>query len=391
MAEQTLHKDFYLGALEDPGQEYGGEEFVVNFGPQHPSTHGVLRMLVTTDGEIVHKVQPILGYLHRNFEKHAENENYQQIVPYTDRMDYLAAMNMDHGWVLAVEKLMGLEVNERVKKLRILIAELQRMASHMVAVCTFGNDAGTFTPFMWYFRDREMVLDLFEMTCGARLLYNFMWVGGLSHDIPDGFEQKVLDFLDYMDTRWIEYDRLMTKNHIFVERTANVGVLPVSVALEYGCSGPVLRGSGVSWDLRRDETYGGYDQFDFDIPVGKGEMGTVGDCWDRYWIRYEEMKQSARIIRQILNDGIPEGDVKADVPRLVRPPKGEVYSRSEAPRGELAFYVVSDGSPIPYRVRARSGSFCNLSVLQEIARGSMVADLVLILGSLDIVLGEIDR
>ncbi len=391
MAEQTIHRDFYLGNIEDPGEEFRGEEFTVNMGPQHPSTHGVLRLQITTDGEIVHTILPHLGYLHRNFEKHAENENYQQVIPYCDRLDYVASMNMDMGYVLAVEKLMGLEVNERVLKLRVLFAELQRLASHMVAVCTFGNDSGTFSPFMWYFRDREMILDLFEMTCGARLLYNYMWIGGLSHDIPDGFEERLTQFLDYLDTRWIEYDRLMTNNHIFVQRTANVGILPASIALEFGCTGPVLRGSGVNWDLRRDEPYGGYENYDFDVPLGTGAMGTVGDCWDRYWIRYEEMKQSVRIIRQILKDGIPEGDVQADIPRLVRPPAGEVYFRSEAPRGELAFYIVSDGSPQPARVRARSGSFCNVSCLQEIGRGAMVADLVLIFGSLDVVLGEIDR
>jgi NADH-quinone oxidoreductase subunit D len=389
--EQIIHKDFYLGRLEDPGQEWLAQELTINMGPQHPSTHGVLRLEIDTDGEIVQKVVPHLGYLHRNFEKHAENENYQQVVPYTDRLDYLAAMSMDYGWVLTVEKLMGLQISERVLKLRILFAELQRIASHMVAVCTFSNDAGSFTPFMWYFRDREMILDLFEMTCGGRLLYNFMWVGGLSHDIPEGFLEKTERFLDYLDTRWPEYDRLMTDNHIFIERTANVGILPAAVALEYGCTGPMLRGSGVSWDLRRDEPYGGYENFEFDVPVGSGAVGTVGDAWDRYWVRYEEMKQASRIIRQIIKDGIPEGDVRADVPRLVRPPKGEVYMRTEAPRGELSFYIVSDGSPTPYRVRCRSGSFCNLSVIPELARGAMIADLVLILGSIDIVLGEVDR
>jgi NADH-quinone oxidoreductase subunit D len=388
---ETIHKDFYLGRLEDPGREFLAEELTVNMGPQHPSTHGVLRLEIVTDGEIVHQVVPHLGYLHRNFEKHAENENYQQVVPYTDRMDYLASMSMDLGWVLTVEKLLGLQPGERVMKLRILFAELQRIASHMVAVCTFSNDAGSFTPFMWYFRDREMILDLFEMTCGGRLLYNYMWVGGLSHDVPAGFLEKVSNFLDYLDTRWPDYDRLMTDNHIFIERTANVGVLPAAVALEYGCSGPMLRGSGVDWDLRRDEAYGGYENFEFTVPVGRGAVGTVGDCWDRYWVRYEEMKQSARIIRQIIRDGLPEGDVRADVPRLVRPPKGEVYLRTEAPRGELAFYVVSDGSPTPYRVRARSGSYCNLSVIGDLARGAMIADLILILGSIDIVLGEVDR
>ncbi len=391
MEEHTIRKDFYLGTMEDPGEEYLTDKFTVNMGPQHPSTHGVLRMELVTDGEIVHRAIPHLGYLHRNFEKHAENENYQQIIPYCDRLDYVASMNMDMGYVLAVEKLMGLEVNERVLKLRVLFAELQRLVSHMVAVCTFGNDIGTFTPFMWYFRDREMALDLFEMTCGARLLYNYMWVGGLSHDIPEGFLEKLARFLDFIDTHWIEYDRLMNKNHIFVQRLINVGVLPASVAIEYGCTGPVLRGSGVDWDLRRDELYCGYENYDFDVIIGSGSKGTLGDVWDRFHVRVEEMKQSERILRQIIKDGIPDGDVREGVPKMVRPPKGEVYMRTEAPRGELAFYIVSDGTAQPFRVRARSGAYCNLSVIEEISRGSMIADLVAIFGSLDVVLGELDR
>jgi NADH-quinone oxidoreductase subunit D len=276
-------------------------------------------------------------------------------------------------------------------KLRILFAELQRLVSHMVAVCTFGNDIGTFTPFMWYFRDREMALDLFEMTCGARLLYNYMWVGGLSHDIPEGFLDKLARFLDFIDTHWIEYDRLMNKNHIFIERLANVGVLPASVAIEYGCTGPVLRGSGVDWDLRRDEPYSGYENYDFDVITGTGSKGTLGDVWDRFFVRVEEMKQSERILRQIIKDGIPDGDVRENVPKMVRPPKGEAYMRTEAPRGEIAFYIVSDGTAQPFRVRARSGAYCNLSVIHEISRGAMIADLVAIFGSLDVVLGELDR
>jgi len=391
MAEPTIRKDFYLGTMEDPGEEYLADEFIVNMGPQHPSTHGVLRLELVTDGEIVQEAIPHLGYLHRNFEKHAENENYQQIIPYCDRLDYVASMNMDMGYVLSVEKLMSLEVNEKVQKLRVLFAELQRLVSHMVAVCTFGNDIGTFTPFMWYFRDREMALDLFEMTCGTRLLHNYMWVGGLSHDIPDGFLDKLSRFLDFLDTHWIEYDRLMNKNHIFIRRLASVGVLPASIALEYGCSGPVLRGSGVDWDLRRDEPYSGYENYDFDVITGKGEMGILGDVWDRFHVRVEEMKQSERILRQIIKDGIPDGDVREGVPKMVRPPKGEVYMRTEAPRGELAFYIISDGTAQPIRVRARSGAYCNLSVMHEISRGVMIADVVAIFGSLDVVLGELDR
>ncbi len=367
------------------------EEMLLNMGPQHPSTHGVLRLKLKTDGEIVTHIEPVIGYLHRCFEKHAENVEYQMVTPYTDRCDYLASMNNAHAYAMAVEKLLGIEVPERVEYLRVIFAELQRIASHLVAIGTFGLDVGAVTPFIYCFRERELILDLFEMASGGRLLYNYIWVGGLAHDIPPGFVEKTYEFLDEFDKHIEEYNRILTGNKIFIERTANVGILPAEVAINYGVTGPNLRGSGVKFDLRRNEPYSIYDRFEFDIPVGEGLMGTVGDCWDRYWVRVQEMAQSARIVRQALDQLPAEGDVKAAVPRKIRPPKGEVYFRAENPRGALGYYIISDGKTKPFRVKMRSPAFSNLSVINEIAAGWMIADVIAILGSLDIVLGEIDR
>ncbi len=367
------------------------EEMVLNMGPQHPSTHGVLRLRIRTDGEIVSHIEPHIGYLHRCFEKHCENVTYPQVIPYTDRCDYLASMNNNHVYAMAVEKLMDIELPERVEYIRVIVAELQRIASHLMALGAMGLDLGGVTPITWTFRDRERILDLFEYTCGARLLYNYIWIGGLSHDLPPKFVQYANEFLDYFEKQIVEYDRILTYNKIFVERTADVGVLPVDVAISYGCSGPVLRGSGVNWDLRKNEPYSIYDRFEWEAAVGKGEVGTLGDCWDRYWVRVEEMRQSVRIVRQALAQLPKEGDVHAAIPKKIRPPKGEIYFRAENPKGDLGFYIISDGSPVPYRLKMRSSTFCNLSVLNEIARGWMISDVVAILGSLDIVLGEIDR
>lgn len=367
------------------------EEMVINMGPQHPSTHGVLRLEVVLDGEIVVDVIPHMGYLHRCFEKHSEHmTNYQQVIPYADRMDYLASMNNDWGYALAVERLLKIEVPPRVEYIRVIMAELQRIASHLIAVGTYGIDMGAFTPFLWCFRDRERILDLFEMTCGARLLYNYIWVGGLSHDIPPGFVDKAKAFCKYFLPNIKELNDLLTYNTIFVKRTADIGVLPADVAINYACSGPMLRGSGVNFDLRRDDPYGVYDKFEWNVEVGKGEMGTLGDCWDRYIVRVREMEQSVKIIEQALA-AIPEGDVQSAVPKRIRPDAGEIYVRTETPRGELGFYVISDGSATPYRVKARAPAFVNLSVMSEISRGCMIADLVAIVGSVDIVLGEVDR
>ncbi|HTK82204.1 MAG TPA: NADH-quinone oxidoreductase subunit D [Bacteroidota bacterium] len=373
------------------GRPLRKEEMVINMGPQHPSTHGVLRLEVVLDGEIVVDVIPHMGYLHRCFEKHSEHmTNYQQVIPYADRMDYLASMNNDWGYALAVERLLKIEVPPRVEYIRVIMAELQRIASHLIAVGTYGIDMGAFTPFLWCFRDRERILDLFEMTCGARLLYNYIWVGGLSHDIPPGFVDKAKAFCKYFLPNIKELNDLLTYNTIFVKRTADIGVLPADVAINYACSGPMLRGSGVSFDLRRDDPYGVYDKFEWNVEVGKGEMGTLGDCWDRYIVRVREMEQSVKIIEQALA-AIPEGDVQSALPKRIRPDAGEIYVRTETPRGELGFYVISDGSATPYRVKARAPAFVNLSVMSEISRGCMIADLVAIVGSVDIVLGEVDR
>ena len=269
------------------------DTMILNMGPQHPSTHGVLRLELVVDGEVIVDVIPHIGYLHRCFEKHAEQmTNYQQVIPYVDRMDYVAAMGNELAYVLAVEKLLGIEVPERVQYIRVIMAELQRIASHLLAIGTYGLDLGAFTPFLWCFREREKILDLFEITCGARLLYNYIWVGGVSHDLPSEFGKKLKDFLKTFPKALKEINDLLTFNKIFIDRTANVGVLPADVAINYGCSGPMLRGSGVKFDLRKNEPYLVYDRFEFDIPVGEGKMGTVGDCWDRYYVRVREMEES---------------------------------------------------------------------------------------------------
>ena len=368
----------------------GADEMVLNMGPQHPSTHGVLRLKIITDGEIVSHIEPIIGYLHRCFEKHCENLSYEQIVPFTDRCDYLASMHMGHAYSIAVEKLLDVELPERVEYIRVIVAELQRIASHLIAIGAFGLDVGAITPFTWTLRDRERILDLFEQLSGARLLYNYIWPGGLAHDLPPGFIDKTIEFLDYFEPQITEYNDLLTGNKIFIERTADVGVMPKEVAINYGVSGPSLRASGVDYDLRKTDPYSIYDKFDFNVPVGDGRMGTVGDCWDRYYVRVLEMKESVKILRQALKS-IPNGDVHSAMPKKIRPKKGEVYSRYESARGDVGFYIRSDGKNIPTRVKMRSPAYCNLSVLNEISAGWMISDVITVLGSLDIVLGEIDR
>ncbi len=366
------------------------EELVLNMGPQHPSTHGVLRLLVELDGELVTDVKPIIGYLHRCFEKHCEYLTYPQIIPYTDRMDYLASMYNNFGYVTAVEKLAGIQVPERVEYIRVIMGELQRVASHLVALGTYGLDIGAFTPFLFLFRDREKILDLFEMTCGARLLYNYMWIGGVSHDIPSDFVPSVKKFIKEFRPTMVELNDLLTYNKIFVERTANIGILPAETAINYGITGPNLRASGVKWDLRKNDTYSIYNKFDFEIPVGDGKLGTLGDSWDRYYVRVLEVEQSLRIIEQAI-DNIPDGDVFEAVPKRIKMPKGNVYHRVENPKGELGYFIMSDGKNNPTRVKVRPPSFVNIAIFGELCRGHLVADLVAILGSLDIVLGEIDR
>jgi len=367
------------------------EEMILNMGPQHPSTHGVLRLELVTDGEVVTEAEPHIGYLHRCAEKIGENVNYQQFVPYTDRMDYLAGMNCNHAYAHAVERLMDLKIPERAEYIRILVLELNRIASHLVAFGTYGLDIGAFTPFFYAFRERERILDLFEELCGARLTYNYVRIGGVMIDLPSGWLKKVAQFLDYFEPKIKEYDELLSYNKIFIKRTADVGVLPAEVAIAYGVTGPNLRGSGIKWDLRKDEPYSIYDRFQFDVPVGRGEMGTLGDCWDRYMVRIREMKESVKILRQALA-GIPEGPTLAEeVGKSVKPPAGERYTRVENPRGELGFWVVAGGKDTAIRCKVRAPSFCSMSVFKDLSRGAMIADLVAIVGSFDIVLGEIDR
>ena len=366
------------------------DEMVLNMGPQHPSTHGVLRLKIHTDGEVVSKIEPIIGYLHRCFEKHSENLPYEQITPFTDRCDYLSSMHMSHAYSIAVEKLMDIELPERVEYIRVIVAELQRIASHVFFIGVFGLDVGAITPFTWVFRDRERIIDLFETLCGARLLYNYVWPGGVSHDLPEKFIKNSVEFLDYFEPQLNEVDNLLTTNKIFIERTADIGVMPKETAINYGVTGPSLRATGIPFDLRKTEPYSVYDKLDFDIPIGKGEMGTVGDSWDRYKVRFQEIKESIKILRQCFKS-LPDGDVHSALPKKVRPKKGTIYSRYESSRGELGYYLMSDGTNVPLRLKMRSPAFSNLSALSEISEGWMISDVITILGSLDIVLGEIDR
>ena len=374
----------------EPKTGFATEEMVLNMGPQHPSTHGVLRLELKLEGEIITKVIPHIGYLHRCFEKHAEAMTYPQVIPYTDRMDYLASMYNEFGYAIAVEKLLGIQVPERVEYIRVIMGELQRIASHLVALGTYGADIGAVTPFLFCFRDREKILSLFEITCGARLLYNYIWVGGVSHDLHPDFIRLAKEFVPYFRPKIKELNDLLTNNKIFTERTANIGILPLDTAINYGITGPMLRASGLKWDLRKDDTYSVYNKFDFDIPVGEGTVGTVGDSWDRYYVRVLEMEQSLIILEQALEQ-IPDGDVASAIPKRVKPPVGQVYSRVEGPRGELGYFIISDGSVNPFRVKVRGPSFVNLAIMDELCKGHMVADVVAILGSIDIVLGEIDR
>jgi len=367
------------------------EEMILNMGPQHPSTHGVLRVVVRIDGEIVLDCEPHLGFLHRSFEKIAESVNYTQVTPYTDRMDYLMSMGNNLGYCMAVEKLVGEPVPDRAWHIRTIVVELDRIASHLIAIGTYGLDAGALTPFFYALRDREKILRIFEEICGQRLNYNYVRIGGVAYDLPEGIEKSILDFCDYFEPKVDEWDRLLTYNGIFIKRVANVGVLPVPLALDWGITGPCLRGSGVKRDLRKDPGYGIYSKFEFDVPVGRGEVGTVGDCWDRYIVRVREIRESLKIIRQATK-ALPAGDhLAAWAKRRVRPPKGDAYTKIENARGELGFYLISDGTDKPFRLKTRGPSFCNIAVLPEISRGCMIADLIVIIGSIDIVVGETDR
>jgi NADH-quinone oxidoreductase subunit D len=361
------------------------EEFLLNMGPQHPSTHGVLRLVLKLRGEFIVDLTPHVGYLHRSIEKIAENRTYAQFMPFTDRIDYCASMPCNLAWALAVEKLAGIEVPPRAQYLRVIMTELNRIASHLIYLGVMSLDLGAFTPFLYTFREREWILDLFEMTCGQRLTYNYMRFGGVSRDVPPEFYQSCKDFTKVFRKKVNEYEALFTYNPIFLTRTKDVGVLPIDVGLDYGASGPTLRGSGHNWDLRKVEPYSSYEKFKFAVP-----LGTKGDVWDRYMVRVEEMRESCNIIDQAL-EGLPEGEIKTKVPGMFKPPAGEVISRIEAPRGEMGYYLISDGSTKPYRVKIRTASYGNVQVLRYLSRGWKIADLVAIFGSLDVVLPEVDR
>lgn len=395
-------KDFLT--LSEPtkykGEQLGDDEMLLNMGPQHPSTHGVLRLEVLTDGEIIKDVIPHIGYLHRCFEKHAEALPFNQIIPYVDRLDYVAAINNEHAYVMGVEKMLGIDkdIPKRVEYIRVLTAELNRLASHFVAIGTYAMDIGAYTPFLWMLRDREHIMRMLEWASGARMLYNYIWVGGLYYDIPVGFEEKCAEFIKYLKPKLEETNQLIFENKIFIDRTANVGVLPLDLAINYGCTGPILRGSGLKLDLRKVDGYSVYPELDFSIPIGEGKMGTTGDCWDRNYVRLQECFESIKIIEQCIEKLLKlyprdrDFDPQALVPKRIRVEPMEYYSRAENPKGELGFYFKTIGKgEIPYRCKVRACSFVNLSVLQAISKGAMIADLVAIVGSLDFVMGEVDR
>ncbi|SNB47591.1 NADH dehydrogenase (quinone) subunit D [Geobacter sp. DSM 9736] len=386
------------------------EIMTVNMGPQHPSTHGVLRLVIELDGEVIQKITPHIGYLHRGVEKLSEHRTYHQTIPLTDRLDYLAPMSNNLGYVLAVEKLLGLEVPERAQTIRVILTELTRLKSHLVWIACHALDIGAMTVFIYAFREREKVMQLYEKISGARMTSNFYRVGGLSSDVYNGFEKDVREIVDTFPGHFDTYEGLLTKNTIWLQRTIGNGVISAEDAIDFGITGPALRGSGVDWDLRRDNPYSGYEKYKFKVPVGEN-----CDTYDRYKVRLVEMREAVNIIRQAL-DSLKPGPVLADAPKVCYPskekvydtieglihhfkiasegfpvPAGEVYQGVEAPKGELGFYIVSDGGTKPYRMRIRPPSFVNLGAIEKMAKGSMIADLVAIIGTLDIVLGEIDR
>ena len=361
-------------------------EMLLNMGPQHPSTHGVFRLVLWVDGEKIVDAEPHIGYLHRGSEKLCEGEQYNQVITLFDRIDYIANFNNELAYCQAVEKLMGLEVPERAEYVRVILCELNRIASHLLFVAAMGLDAGAMTPSMFCFRGRERIQGVFEAVSGARMMHNYFRIGGLKEDVPENFHQMIADLLPLISEDVKESDKLLTFNEIFLARLKDVGALSAEEAIDFGFTGPCLRACGVNYDLRKAEPYSVYDRFDFDVP-----LGLDGDCWDRHYVRVQEMYESLRIIEQALAQ-LPDGDVTSSLGRrLIRPPRGEVYMRCENPRGELGVYLVSDGTDKPYRVKIRPPSFCNLSAIKHLLKGVWVADSVVVLGSLDIVLGEVDR
>jgi NADH-quinone oxidoreductase subunit D len=383
---------------------------VLNMGPQHPSTHGVLRIILELDGETVVKAIPDIGYLHTGIEKTMESKTYAQVIPLTDRMDYVASLSNNLAYLLSVEKLLDIQAPPKAQYMRVLLTELTRLSSHLVWVGSHAHDIGAMTVLLYSFREREKLLDIFELCSGQRMMTSYFRIGGLAQDIPEGFETRVKEVVDTFPAKIDEYEKLLTKNRIWINRTKGVGVISAKDAIDWGVSGPILRASGVKWDIRKSNPYSGYEKFDFDIPTR-----TNGDVYDRYLVRVEEMRQSLRIVRHAL-DGMPEGDFVARIPGVVLPPKeqvvsniesliyhfklvvegfcppkGEVYHSIESPKGEIGYYIVSDGTQKPYRVKVRPPCFVNLSALPKMIEGRLIADVVAVIGSIDIVLGEIDR
>ncbi len=363
----------------------GADEIILNMGPQHPSTHGVLRVKLRLDGERVDGSECIIGYLHRGVEKIAEHRNYPQFAPYVDRMDYVAAVSNGLGYCEAVEKLMGVEAPPRARVIRTILTELQRIASHLLWLGTHALDIGALTPIFYCFREREEILKIFEKYCGARLTTHAFRIGGLQYEAYDELEKDVERFCKDFARKIDEYEQLLTENRIWVGRTKGIGVLTAEQAIDLGVTGPVLRASGVKWDIRKAMPYAAYDQYEFEIPTGQN-----GDTYDRYLVRIEEMRQSRRICLQAIQN-IPPGPIMARIGKVLKPPPGEVYHSIEAPKGELGYYIVSDGTTQPYRVRIRPPSFVNLQAFDKMVRGHLVADVVAIIGTIDIVLGEVDR
>ncbi len=386
------------------------EELLLNMGPQHPSTHGVLRVVLELDGERIVKATPDLGYLHRGVEKLCEGLTYMQVIPHTDRLDYVCAMANNYAYVRAVEKLLGVSIPERAEYIRTIVAEMQRIVGHLFWLGTQALDIGAMTVFFWTFREREALLDMFEKLCGARLTLNYYRIGGVDSDFTPDLVLRLKTFLDAFPEKVKEYDSLIASNRIWLGRTKHVAVISAEDAINFGCTGPVLRGSGVAYDVRKEEPYGVYDKVDWEVPIGKN-----GDTYDRYWVRMEEMRQSARIIKQCL-DQLPQGPIMADAPQYIpppkplvmrdmeslihhfiiftqgfKPPKAETYCATEAPKGELGFFIVSDGSARPYRLKIRSPSFVHMGAFDHMARGYLISDIITIFGTYDIVMGECDR
>lgn len=412
MKQQEIENVYTLEESQQLEDGRRSDTMTINMGPQHPSTHGVLRLILTIEGETVIKAVPDIGYLHTGIEKTAEAKTYHQALVLTDRMDYLTPLNNNLAYALAVERLLGIEdeINNKIKYTRVILAELQRIASHLVWLGTSALDLGAQSMFLYCFREREMILDIFEYISGVRMMTSYICPGGLQADLPPKFDAKVREFLNVFPARLQEYHDLLTNNQLWLERTKGVAVLSLENAIAYGATGPVLRGSGLVWDTRKVFPYSGYEQFDFDIPVGSN-----GDVFDRYLVRMLEMEQSLKIITQAL-EGLPTGRYRVDNKKVApppkwqitgsmealihhfklytegyRPPKGEVFVRTESPKGELAFYMVSDGSAKPYRMHVRGASFANLQVLPVMVERMFLSDVVAAIGSIDIVLGEVDR